>query len=201
MVNVPLPQSTIEITGCPVFTKARRLDPNSCTQRRRSFASCPDSPWSSLLPMVHKKDRLWNPCVDYRCLNLATSHLPSQHRFWLPSPMCSLWIFRRWPNHSISARRGQACTSLTAFRSSLKLWVESPFWGYISTQGSSTHWCLHKCARRVSFLLQPAEADSTTSTQAPTPTSEATATEHGGELQGQVISVVQVPSGWLSPNM
>ncbi len=80
---------TIETTGRPVFAKARRLDPDKLRQAEAEFRELEvagiirrsDSPWFSPLHMVRKKDGLWQPCSDYRRLNLATTH----HRYPLPS--------------------------------------------------------------------------------------------------------------------
>jgi hypothetical protein len=80
---------TIETTGCPVFAKARRLDPDKLRQAEAEFRKLEaagiirlsDSPWSSPLHMVRKKDRSWRPCGDYCRLNLATTH----DRYPLPS--------------------------------------------------------------------------------------------------------------------
>ncbi len=80
---------TIEMTGHPVFAKARRLDPDKLRQSEAEFREleaagiirCSDSPWSSPLHMVRKKDGSWRPCGDYRRLKLATTH----RRYALPS--------------------------------------------------------------------------------------------------------------------
>jgi hypothetical protein len=80
---------TIEATGRPVFAKARRLDPDKLRQAEAEFRQleaagvirCSDLPWYSPLHMVRKKDGSWLPCVDYRRLNLATTH----DRYPLPS--------------------------------------------------------------------------------------------------------------------
>ncbi len=73
---------TIETTGSPVFTKARHLDPDKLRQAEAEFRQLEaagiirhsDSPWSSLLHMVRKKDGSCLPCGDYRRLNLAMTH-------------------------------------------------------------------------------------------------------------------------------
>jgi Reverse transcriptase (RNA-dependent DNA polymerase)/RNase H-like domain found in reverse transcriptase len=74
-------QHHIETSGRPVTAKFRRLDPARLAAAKAEFGKMlaagvvrrSSSCWSSPLHMVKKKDGSWQPCGDFRRLNLATT--------------------------------------------------------------------------------------------------------------------------------
>ena len=74
-------EHVIKTSGRPVFAKPHRLDPDKLRVAKEEFAKLEaagiirrsDSPWSSPLHMVKKKDSGWQPCGDYCCLNNITT--------------------------------------------------------------------------------------------------------------------------------
>jgi hypothetical protein len=72
--------TSIAVATPRVFAKSRRLDPEKLQIAKAEFKRLESagiirrskSPWASPLHMVPKNDGSWQPCGNYRCLNLVT---------------------------------------------------------------------------------------------------------------------------------
>jgi hypothetical protein len=81
-------------SSAPVFARTQLLDPEKhriaaeefLAMEKAGITRCSNSPWSSTLHLVHKKDESWRPCGNYRHLNAIT--IPD--RYPLPNMLQSL---------------------------------------------------------------------------------------------------------------
>ena len=95
--------------GPPVFAKPCRLDPEKLATAQAEFSAMEkagiicrsNSPWSSPLHMVKKKDGGWCPCRDYRCLNTVTvpDRYPLPNVSYFTSRISSSTVFTKLDLH------------------------------------------------------------------------------------------------------
>ena len=72
--------TVLETPGSPVTARFHRLDANKLVEAKAIFndweasgiVRCSSSSWPSPLHLFKKKGGSWQPCSDFRCLNLVT---------------------------------------------------------------------------------------------------------------------------------
>ena len=127
-------QHHVQTQGPPIAARFRRLDAEKLAAAKAEFLQLEkdgivrrsDSPWSSPLHMVRKKDGGWRPCGDYRRLNNVTVRdsypLPNMMDFAATAAGCTIFSkidlrkgYHQIPMHPDSIQKTAITTPFGSF--------------------------------------------------------------------------------------
>ncbi len=125
----------IATKGLAIASKFRQLDAEKLQAAKAEFEQLEregivqrsTSPWASPLHMVMKKDGMWRPCGDFRCLNLVTdpdtNPLPNMLDFSARVAGCKVFSkidlrkgYYQIPMHLADIRKTAICTPFGLFK-------------------------------------------------------------------------------------
>ncbi len=131
----------IKTSGLPISSKFRRLDEDKLRAAKLEFEQLErdgivcrsDSPWASPLHMVQKADGSWQPCGDFRRLNLVTQPdpypLPNMLDFAKVAAGCKIFskIDLRKGYHQIPMHPDEICKTAITTPFGLFEYTRMPF--------------------------------------------------------------------------